>query len=219
MNPVFKIINNLIISINNIIDSMNLRTVQTIKRGFFFFTFLMCIAGIIIGYNMGTKAARIKSPPLAEFVNDTFINDISRERDTGSFSGMIESEIIKESDAINSNKIDFFVRERLETQKDDRIIDSGKSVEGPFTGEKVYKPETPVDNDIRNREADDSKINILERDVKTETGRDIIIQNKTDNSTPVTDKTGNEKADIRMLEKDRTYKPETIQKDMGTPEQ
>ena len=132
---------------------------------------------------------------------------------------MIESEIIKESDAINSNKIDFFVRERLETQKDDRIIDSGKSVEGPFTGEKVYRPETPVDNDIRNREADDSKINILERDVKTETGRDIIIQNKTDNSTPVTDKTGNEKADIRMLEKDRTYKPETIQKDTGTPEQ
>ena len=72
MNPVFKIINNLIISINNIIDSMNLRTVQTIKRGFFLFIFLMCIAGLIIGYNMGTKAARIK------FVNDTFINDISR---------------------------------------------------------------------------------------------------------------------------------------------
>jgi len=219
MNPVFKIINNLIIAINRLIDSMNLRTVQTVKRGFLFFTFLMCLVGIYIGYSMGTKSAKIKSPPLAEFVNDTFANDINRERDTGSFSGVLESEMVKESDTINSNKVDFFVRERLNTETDNNVIDSGKSVSEPYLGEKVYKPETPVDDDKRFQGTDESKINVLDRTMDTGSSKDIIIQDRKESGMPGTDRTEDKKTDIRMLEKDRTYKPETIQKDQGTPEQ
>lgn len=219
MNPVFKIINNLIIAINRLIDSINLKTLQTIKRGFMFLTFLMCLAGIYIGYNMGTKSAKIKSPPLAEFVNDTFANDINRERDTGSFSGVLDSEMVRESDTINSNKVDFFVRERLNTETDNSVIDSGKSVSEPNLGEKVYKPETPVDDDNRFNRTDDSRINVLDRNISTENKKDVIIQDKTDTSMPGTDRTNDKKTDIRLLEKDRTYKPETIQKDQGTPEQ
>ncbi len=219
MNPVFKILNNLIIAINRLIDSINLRTVQTIKRSFLFLTFLMCLAGIYLGYNMGAQSAKIKRPPLAEFVNDTFANDINRERDTGSFSGVLESEMVKESDTINSNKVDFFVRERLNTETDNSVIDSGKSVSDPYLGEKVYKPETPVDDDKRFTGSDDSRINVLDRNFNTENRNDIIIKDKTESSMPGTDKTDDKKTDIRLLEKDRTYKPETIQKDQGTPEQ
>lgn len=219
MNPVFKVINSLIISINRIIDSMNLRTVQTIKRGFLFLTFIMCLVGIYIGYTMGTKSAKIKSPPLAEFVNDTFSNDINRERDTGSFSGVLESEMVRESDAINSGKVDFFVRERLNTETDNNVVDSGKSVSEPFLGEKVYKPETPVDDDNRFSGSADSRIDVLDRNIPSGTSRDIIIQDKKDTGMPGTDKTDGTKTDIRLLEKDRSFKPETIQKDQGTPAQ
>lgn len=219
MNPVFKILNNLIIAINRLIDSMNLRTVQSIKRGFLFLTFLMCLVGLYIGYSMGTKSAKIKSPPLAEFVNDTFATDINRERDTGSFSGVLESEMVRESDTINSNKVDFFVRERLNTETDNSVIDSGKSVSDPFLGEKVYRPETPVNDDARFNRTDDSRINVLDREISTPGNKDVIIQESKESNTTGTGSTDDKKTDIRLLEKDRAFKPATIQKDQGTPEQ
>ena len=219
MNPVFKFINSLIIAINHLIDSMNMRTLQTIKRGFLFLTFIVCLLGIYIGYTMGTRSAKIKSPPLAEFVNDTFASDISREQDTGSFSGLLESEIVKESETINSTKVDFFVWERLNTKTDGNVIDSGKTVSDPYLGEKVYKPESPVDDDRRFNETDDSRINVLERDISSGDSSNIIIKDNKNTDMPGTDKTDDKKTDIRLLEKDKTYRPETIQKDTGTPAQ
>jgi len=168
---------------------------------------------------MGTRSAKIKSPPLAEFVNDTFASDISREQDTGSFSGLLESEIVKESETINSTKVDFFVRERLNTKTDGNVIDSGKTVSDPYLGEKVYKPESPVDDDRRFNETDDSRINVLERDISSGDSSNIIIKDNKNTDMPGTDKTDDKKTDIRLLEKDKTYRPETIQKDTGTPAQ
>ena len=66
---------------------------------------------------------------------------------------------------------------------------------------------------------DDSKINVLDRNTGIDNKKDIIIQDKTESGMPGTDRTDDKKTDIRLLEKDRTYKPETIQKDQGTPEQ
>lgn len=222
MNPVFKIINNIIIAINRLIDSMPLKTIQSIQRGFLFFTFLMCLAGIFIGYNMGTKSARIKSPPLAEFVNDTFDIDVKREKDTGSFSGMLESEMVKESDSVNSTRVDFFVRERMNPEVDNNVIDSGKSVSDPQLGEKVYKPESTIDDDNRFNRPDDSRINVLDRNMNTEKREDVIIRDKKDEtSTSGTSKgsTDDKKTDIRMLQKDKTVTPKTIQKDQGILDQ
>lgn len=222
MNPVFKIINNALITINRLIDSMPMKTVLAIKRGFLFITFLMCIAGIIVGYNMGTRAAKIKSPPLAEFVNDTFNIDMSREKDKGSFSGMLESEMVKESDAINSNKVDFFVRERMNPEVDNNVIDTGKSVSEPGLGERVYKPETPVDEDKRFTGPDDSRINVIDRNLNNEKGDDGIIRDKKDETKKTgngTSGTGDNKTDIRMLQKDKTVTPKTIQKDQGILDQ
>jgi hypothetical protein len=219
MNPVFKFINSMIIALNHLIDSMNMRTVQTIKRSFLFLTFLVCLLGIYAGYTMGVKSAKIKSPPLAEFVNDTFASDIRREQDKGSFSGLLESEIIKESETINSTKVDFFIRERLNTATDGNVINSGKSVSEPHLGEKVYKPESPVDDDRRFNQTDDSRINVLERDISSGDSGNIIIRDNKDTGMPGSDKTDDKKADIRLLEKDKTYRPETIQKDTGIPAQ
>ena len=83
MNPVLNALTKIIITINRLIDSMSLKTIETVKRGFYFFIFLLCLVGIYVGYNMGIKSARIKSDPLAEFVNDTFKIDMNREKASG----------------------------------------------------------------------------------------------------------------------------------------
>jgi len=217
MNPVFKVINNIVIAINRLIDSMPMKTVQTVQRAFFFVVFLMCIAGVFIGYNMGTKSARIKSPPLAENVNDTFRIDINRERDMGSFAGTLESEMIEESDTINSNKVDFFVRERLETETDNSVIDSGKNISDPVLDEKIYKPESTIDDDSRYSGERDSTIKLIDRTIKTDTRDDIIIRNKQEEKEQTGTSGTDKKTDIRMLERDKTIIPETMQKDQGTP--
>lgn len=217
MNPVLKLLNSAIIAINRMLDSMSIKTVKSIQRGFYFVTFLLCIIAIIFGYNIGTKSAKIKRPPLAEFVNDTFNTDISREKDMGSFSGMLESERIKEADPINSTKFDFFVKERLHTESDNNVIDTGKTSADTDPEEKTYKIDSPVD-DYKQSGQNDTRIKAIDRSNSNETTGDIIKNNKKDESSKE-QKNISEKTDIRFLDKDKTIIPKTIQKDQGTPEQ
>ncbi len=220
MNPVIKIINNILIAINRLIDSMSLKTIKTIQRGFFFVTFIMCIAGIIIGYNMGTKSAKIKSPPLAENVNDVFNIDISREKDMGSFSGMLESETIKVDDTIHSVKDEYLVRESIKTERDDKVLDPGKTVEEPDLDEKVYKSDKPVDADKDSTGRDEGRIRSIDRSFNSDISDDTIIRDKTrDDKTSPQQKTTDEKTDIRLIDKNKTVSPKTIKKDEGKLEQ
>jgi len=96
MNPVFKIVTSAIIWINRHLDSLSFQTVETIRRAFYFFMFIFVITGMIIGYNKGLDSAKIKSPPVAEYIDDAFRIKLKREGG-GDFSGMLEAEILKDS--------------------------------------------------------------------------------------------------------------------------
>jgi len=215
MNPVLKIITTIIISINKIIDSMSLKTIETVKRSFFFIIFIMCIIGLFIGYNMGTKSARIKSDPLAEFVNDTFKIDINKEKSDGDFSDMLESEIINESPMNSFNKSTFPTRENLNPELSKEVIESQNRIPEPDVMDKPFKPETPIDEKFNsNLNQNDPSIKVIDKTFKDNNTGDIIFKNVENKNIPP-DKNKNDKNIIKILEKDKKLIPEPIKKDTG----
>lgn len=213
MNPVLKIVTSVLITINKLIDSMSLKTIESIKRGFFFFIFIMCIVGIVIGYNMGTKSAKIKSNPLAEFVNDTFKIDINKEKKDGDFSDLLESEIVNESPMNNFNKSTFPTRENLNPELKKEVIESESKIPEPDVLDKPFKPGTPVDEKLNvNQTQEDQSMKILEKSFKTNDADSIIF--KTDDKKN-SEKPKDDKNIIKILEKDKKIIPEPINKDTG----
>ncbi len=150
MIQISNILNGLIKGINNLINSIDLRTQETIKRAFMFLIFILCIAGIAIGYNMGVDSAKIKSRPVAEYVNDTFKIDMSREKKNADFSSVLESKIVSESAVNNFKKYDFPIKESNENSfKENQIMENQnnpiKSKENQETGiplDPALKPKT-----------------------------------------------------------------------------
>lgn len=214
MNPVQKLLTSAIMTINHLIDSLSLQTLETIKRGFFFLIFLMSLAGIYAGYSMGTKAAKIKSDPLAEFVNDTFKIDINKERAKGNFSDILGSEIINESPMNNFTKSTFSVRESMNPELTKEAIESKNKIPEPDINEKPFKPETPVDEKINTgQKQDDTTIKILDKSPIEGKSDNIIIKNE-DKPKP-SQKSGNDDNIIKIIEKDKPVKPEPIKKDTG----
>lgn len=215
MNPVLKILTSVIISINRFIDSMSLKTVETVKRGFFFFIFIMCIIGIVIGYNMGTKSARIKSDPLAEFVNDTFKIDINKERADGDFSDMLESEIVNESPMNNFTKSNFPTRENLNPELSKEAIESENRIPEPDVMDKPFKPETPVDEKFNaDRTQSDQSMKVLDKSYQMNKQDNIKFKNDEPIKNQPDVKT-DDKNKIQILEKDKKIVPEPINKDTG----
>jgi hypothetical protein len=217
MNPIVKVLSSAIIAVNKLIDSLSLQTIQTIKRGFFFAIFVFCIIGIIIGMNMGKNAAKIKSAPLAEFVNDTFRIDINREKEAGDFSEMLENEIIKESTINNFDKAEFPVQDKLEPQYDKDPIESRNKISDPDIRIHPYKTETPVDEDLDRIKTDTNpSVRPLEKNLTDEGKNDIIlnrsIEPDKDNKTDIRSQ---DKSPVRILEKNKTIKPEVFNKDSG----
>ena len=217
MNPVVKFLTSAIIAINKLIDSLNLQTIQTIKRGFFFSIFIFCIIGIIIGINMGKKAAKIKSAPLAEFVNDTFKVDINREKDSGDFSEMLENEVIKESTINNFNKAEFPLQEKLEPHYNKDLIESQNKISDPDLRIHSNKTETPIDEDLdRINNETVPPIRQLEKNLTDEGNNDIILHNDPKiNKDNKTDIRSQDKSPVRILEKNKTVNPEVFNKDSG----
>lgn len=214
MNPVQKILTSAIMSINRLIDSINLQTVETIKRGFFFLIFLMSLSGIYAGYNMGTKAAKIKSDPLAEFVNDTFKIDINKERAKGNFSDVLESEIINESTMNNFTKSAFSVRESMNPEQTKEAIESRNKIPEPDISEKPFKPETPIDEKSNTlQKQDNTTIKILDKSHDDGKSDNIILKNNDTHKS--SEKSGNNDNIIKIIEKDKPAKPEPIKKDTG----
>lgn len=215
MNPVLKILTSAIISINRLIDSMSLKTIETVRRAFFFVMFLFCMIGLFIGYNMGTKSAKIKSDPLAEFVNDTFKIDINKEKADGDFSSLLESEIINESTMNNFSKSEFPTRENLNPELSKGVIESENRIPEPDIMNKPFKPETPIEEQYNtNRLQNEQSVKILEKsfpESKTET----IITDKNEKKTTIPEKQSDNKNIIQILEKGKTVTPEPINKDTG----
>jgi hypothetical protein len=211
MNPLFKIITSLIIGINRWIDSLSLQTVETIRRAFFFLMFIMCFVAIAIGYNMGKDSARIKSPPIAEFLNDSFKIKVSKEKG-GDFSGMLESEILKESGINSLNRYEFPVRID-DTPEIERSIIEPKSIlpeidprPGIIGDDKPYESETAGGSSNETIEVDP-----LERRVSNDKDRGIII-NKPDSQTI---QKSEDSSKVKPLSGTQGEMPEIIKDDSG----
>ena len=214
MNPVFKVLSGIIIRINRMIDSLSLQTQETIRRSFFFLLFIFIIAGIVMGYNMGLDSAKIKSSPIAEYVNDTFKIDINREKSTGDFSGMLESEIMKESEMDSLQKFSFPSKEELNTDIDRNIFESENPLKKRKPGPMAVTEDGPVEESaviIR------KKINPVVRPLKKSsdsTKEDAIIINR-DSDTKSEIPAQKNKAETKILQKDRSVKSDAIIKDSG----
>jgi len=174
MNPVVKIVNGIIVKINSIIDSIDLKTQETIKRAFLFMIFILCLFAISIGYKMGTNAAKIKSKPVAEYVNETFKLDMSNEKNNASFSSVLESRIISESTVNNFKKYNFPIKENESLKNgDNSIIDPQKKI---FNSKSSDKTSTPIDPTLKPA-SKESYVKPLDK--RNDTKSNIIIQNKT----------------------------------------
>ncbi len=215
MNPVLKILTSVIISLNRLIDSMSMKTIETIRRTFFFVTFLFCMIGLFVGYNMGTKSAKIKSDPLAEFVNDTFKIDINKEKADGDFSSLLESEIINESTMNNFSKSEFPTRENLNPELSMGVIESENKIPEPDIMNKPFKPETPIEEQYNtSRLQNEQSVKILEKPF-TENKTENMLINKDEKKPPIPVKQNDNKNIIQILEKGKTVIPEPINKDTG----
>jgi hypothetical protein len=212
MNPIFKIISSLIIGINRWIDSLSLQTVETIRRAFFFLMFIMFFVAIAIGYNMGKDSARIKSPPIAEFVNDSFKIKVSREKG-GDFSGMIESEILKESGINSLNRYEFPVRIDDTPEIGRSIIEPESILPEIDTRPDIIKNDKPYESDTMGADFSESRnVDPLERKVNENPGSEIIINNNPDSKfIDNSEKT----RDVKPLSGTQGEMPEVIKDDSG----
>lgn len=159
MDFLVKILTNIIIQINRVIDSIDKKTVETIKRSFYGVVFLLVIIGIIIGYNNGMGAAKRHGDPLAKYTNMVFDVTIKRERDKSVFSSMLETELLGEISGSDFEKIGFPSNERLKSEFDDNIIE-------PDTSPKKMSIPTDIDNREKIAEIDRLENSILKSEVK-----------------------------------------------------
>lgn len=127
MNPIARIISFVITQLNILLDRMDRKTIESIKQTFYFLTFVAITAAIIIGYNLGKKAAKRGGKPLAEHTNEAFSIDIKKERRVGRFQSMLDMETVREIDRSDFNKLKFPSRESLEPEVKDNIVEPGIS--------------------------------------------------------------------------------------------
>lgn len=122
MSPLVKTITLILININQAIDSLNTRTVEAIKAGFYIFIFILMAIGAIIGYRNGMENAQIKSPPLIQTTNESFELDIKREN-RERFSSVLESKLITEMKSLGPEKIPYPVNESMTPETNRSIIE------------------------------------------------------------------------------------------------
>ena len=211
MNPVYKIISSLIIGINRWIDSLSLQTVETIRRAFFFLMFIMFFVAIAIGYNMGKDSAKIKSPPIAEFVNDSFKIKVSREKG-GDFSGMLESEVLKESGINSLNRYEFPVRIDDTPELDSSIVEPESILPKEDTRPDIIKNDKPYESDADGADfSENRKVDYLERKVNESAGSGITIDKPDSQSNNNPERSG----EVKPLSGTENEMPEVIKEDSG----
>lgn len=215
MNPVFKIVTSLIVWINRQLDSLSFQTVETIRRAFYFLMFIFVITGMIIGYNMGVDSAKIKSPPVAEFIDDSFKIKVSRERG-GDFSGMLEAEILKDSEINSLTRYEFPVRVNDTPEIEKKVIEPDSILPQLNTLPGSLRTDHPIEFDEMEKSAEKSPlVKPIERDYKSDTGSGIII-NRDNGSAGNVRKTDSES--IKLLPESGSAKPDVLKNEEGVVE-
>ncbi len=140
-----QIIDSAMGTLNSMLNSIDLKTQETIKRSFFLIIFIMSIIAMILGYNSGQDSAKIKSPPVAEYVNDTFKIDINQEKEKGDFSSILESKVMSESTVNNFKKYKFNIKEENPDSMANKIIQPKTMKERT---DIIQRDENPIDPQI-----------------------------------------------------------------------
>lgn len=96
MNIIRLLMSGAVQLINKMIDGIDIRTQQTIKEGFFFIIFILCIGAIFFGYNLGKQAAKPAGKSHVETTNDVFDLHIKMSRDPGTFQSMLTQALLQQ---------------------------------------------------------------------------------------------------------------------------
>ncbi|MCU0849191.1 MAG: hypothetical protein MUD12_15020 [Spirochaetes bacterium] len=175
MNLLYRITSKFMRSTSRGFELIDRRTADMIKNSFYFFIFVLCVGGIIMGVKWGKNAAQIKSPPLAGTTNEVFDLDISREKDDGSFRNMLESEAINEMKNPAPAKNKYPAKERLEPDLDKGIVEPEKDRKARV-GEMDIRDRI-AEGEYRPSLADKSDVKQLRRETRPyEGGRETIIK-------------------------------------------
>ena len=218
MNPIGKIFTTIIVQINKLLDSLNQKTAETIKRVFFFLVFAMCIVGIIIGYRIGSGEAKIQSSPLAEYVNDTF--RLSLSKTDGDFSELLKNEMLNEAPMNNFSKYAFPLREDFNPEFKKGIMESDNKIQNPDLASRPFKPETTIENPSKFDQAQSNNaIQILDTakdgTTKIDDNKGNAIFNDAQPFNKPEIKDIDDKNIIRILDKDNNAIPQPMKKDTG----
>jgi len=212
MNPVFKILTSAIIWLNRHLDSLSFQTVETIRRAFYFLMFIFIIIAVIMGYNMGIDSARIKSPPIAEFIDDAFRIKVSRERG-GDFSGMLESEILKDSEINSLTRYEFPVRVNDTPEIEKRVIEPDSLLPGIDISPGSIRSDRPFESEEMEKSAQkDPLVKPIEREYDSANSGGIII-NRDDNRE--NNVRINSRDSIKLLPESGSVKPDVLKNDPG----
>ncbi|MCU0822828.1 MAG: hypothetical protein MUC95_10235, partial [Spirochaetes bacterium] len=153
MNSVIKIIEEIIVVLNRLIDSLDKRTIEMIKQGYYLMVFVIIIVGIFIGYDCGKESAKTFGAPIAENTDDVFNDIVKTEREDVNFGSLIEGKSIREKEESILKKQAFPSNEKLEFETNHKIAE-------PDTEAKkiIAEPQS----DIRERIADVKRLDETE---------------------------------------------------------
>jgi hypothetical protein len=148
MNPLFKALEGILRGLGSLDNSLNRRTKEAIKGGFFFIIFMLAVIGGIVGYRSGMQNAKIKSSPLHEFTNETFRIDINRERRGGNFSNILDSKLIHEMKQREAGKIPYPAREDMQPEYDRALVEPEAAMKYRAMPD-THESGSPLDPDYR----------------------------------------------------------------------
>ncbi|GAB4111540.1 MAG: hypothetical protein Kow00102_19710 [Spirochaetota bacterium] len=150
MNPIASILQTIVRMINRMIDSIDIRTQQSIKEGFFFLVFLLCIGAVFLGYHLGKQSAKPAGKPYAEITNDVFDLDIKMKKEPGSFQSMLEGALMEQRQQLSDNKLTYPTKEDEPMTMPAKPIDIPKDIkeiQKPLSGLDDTKPVEPINPD------------------------------------------------------------------------
>ncbi len=134
MNPIASILHTFVRIINRMIDSIDIRTQQSIKEGFFFLVFLLSVGAVFLGYHLGKQSAKPAGKPYAEITNDVFDLDIKMKKEPGSFQSMLEGALMEQRRELTDNKLTY------PTKEDEPMTMPAKPVDIPEDVREIQKP-------------------------------------------------------------------------------
>lgn len=150
MNPIISILQTIVRIINRMIDSIDIRTQQSIKEGFFFFVVLLSIGAIFLGYYLGKQSVKPAGKPYAEITNDVFDLDIKMKKEPGSFQSMLEGALMEQRQQLTDNKLTYPTKEDEAMTMPAKPLDIPKDVkemQKPLSGLDDTKPVDPINPD------------------------------------------------------------------------